>query len=69
MSTNKATSNLRPRLAPLKSGLFIAVEIDISFFTYIARKTLQEPPRAFWRASNTSFRRKLNVQVLLYKEF
>ena len=47
MSTNKATSNLKPRLAPLKSGLSIAVEIDIFIYTYIARKTLQGPPRAF----------------------
>ncbi len=31
MSTNKATSNLKPRLAPLKSGLFVAVEIGTHF--------------------------------------
>ncbi len=30
MSINKATSNLKPRLAPLKSGLSIAAEIGIS---------------------------------------
>ncbi len=34
MSTNKATSNLKPRLAPLKSGLSISVEIGTLHYLY-----------------------------------
>jgi hypothetical protein len=47
VSTNKETSNLKPRLAPLKSGLSIAAEIGILHFTYMARKTIQGSSRAF----------------------